>query len=661
MNQRSTKGASKQRRDDINHEINKIKDLLPLPDNIRVRLSQLQVMALCNSYINKSNCFNNINTYRNSDSIDNLNSFDFSQALSGFLLATTTEGKLLYVSENVTQYLGHSMVELMTQADTVYDVMDRSGQQVIKNFLMRSKVTCNEVKCDEVKVRSQAELNFVCHMNLGQMLRRQNAFERQKPMRVRGRLVQTDGRDVGVAEPIFVAHCAPVLSSHVTEEEPIIDTLIFETRHTLDMKFTDIQAVGEYHLGYNREEMIQQSHSWYHMIHQDHIEEFKQKHIQLVHSGLDSVQPIVLQVQTNQGQFIWLHVIMRLVSSDFALIGSDKSLLGIHCINHVIDEKEAFDMMNRERMDHVMSGKGLSRGSDVECTSDKSYEDRRRSDKSMSSSKLSTQASFNHEELMKRIRTKAQRKQMNKKARLMSDCGSSSGYSSECTVICDELTSSDQICSLSPDSLFDNTDDLRVSDDLSHANMSPFLDDNTRADNRSYNSLTPESSDAGISSYSSPLNNFSYLEDASFHQLDEPSFFEGVYPPVKTGKVLHSMKEHQGYPQLPELPELDQGLVEHFLDVECSMDFHQVNRHSYQDELANQKNTAGNNFADAFQNVKKNNLYNYHAQLEDGVQEDVHMSGHMVAQSLEMCEMSVEELIAGPLFLETIELLSANE
>lgn len=35
---------------------------------------------------------------------------DFMQALPGFLLAFTGEGKLIYVSETVAEHLGHSMV-----------------------------------------------------------------------------------------------------------------------------------------------------------------------------------------------------------------------------------------------------------------------------------------------------------------------------------------------------------------------------------------------------------------------------------------------------------------------------------------------------------------------------------------------------------------------
>lgn len=36
------------------------------------------------------------------------------QTLPGFLLAFTGEGKLIYVSENVAEHLGHSMVSSAT-------------------------------------------------------------------------------------------------------------------------------------------------------------------------------------------------------------------------------------------------------------------------------------------------------------------------------------------------------------------------------------------------------------------------------------------------------------------------------------------------------------------------------------------------------------------
>lgn len=55
---KSTKGASKARRDLINHEIAQLRELLPLPASTRQRLSQLQLMALVLVYERKSIYFN---------------------------------------------------------------------------------------------------------------------------------------------------------------------------------------------------------------------------------------------------------------------------------------------------------------------------------------------------------------------------------------------------------------------------------------------------------------------------------------------------------------------------------------------------------------------------------------------------------------------------
>lgn len=60
---KSTKGASKLRRDLINAEIANLRDLLPLPQSTRQRLSQLQLMALVCVYVRKANYFQQGKTF----------------------------------------------------------------------------------------------------------------------------------------------------------------------------------------------------------------------------------------------------------------------------------------------------------------------------------------------------------------------------------------------------------------------------------------------------------------------------------------------------------------------------------------------------------------------------------------------------------------------
>ncbi|XP_043209571.1 neuronal PAS domain-containing protein 4B-like [Amphibalanus amphitrite] len=105
---KSTKGASKLRRDLINSEVAILRDLLPLPATTRQRMSQLQLMALVCVYVRKANYFQQV--FKNIEQEPNQPPpLGFSKAMNGFMMLTTQTGKLLYISDNAAEYLGHSM------------------------------------------------------------------------------------------------------------------------------------------------------------------------------------------------------------------------------------------------------------------------------------------------------------------------------------------------------------------------------------------------------------------------------------------------------------------------------------------------------------------------------------------------------------------------
>ena len=90
-------------------------------------------------------------------------SVDF-QAMNGFLLLATQTGKLLYISDNAAEYLGHSMVselilwensldllkfgnfncnlnfkeDLLIHGDSVYDIIDKQDHASIQSELLRN-------------------------------------------------------------------------------------------------------------------------------------------------------------------------------------------------------------------------------------------------------------------------------------------------------------------------------------------------------------------------------------------------------------------------------------------------------------------------------------------------------------------------------------------
>ncbi|CAH2239474.1 jg21482 [Pararge aegeria aegeria] len=93
--------------------------------------------------------------------------FGFSKALNGFLMMMTQNGKLLYISDNAAEYLGHSMEDLLIHGDSVYDVIDKQDQQTVRSELSRAPTD------GEDRV-------FLCRMNVARNARRQMRFGDQK-------------------------------------------------------------------------------------------------------------------------------------------------------------------------------------------------------------------------------------------------------------------------------------------------------------------------------------------------------------------------------------------------------------------------------------------------------------------------------------------------
>ncbi|KAI5700163.1 hypothetical protein M8J75_015129 [Diaphorina citri] len=94
----------------------------------------------------------------------------FSKALSGFLMMMTQNGKLLYISDNAAEYLGHSMEDLLIHGDSVYDMIDKQDHQAIQTELVRSQSNNSE---NDFRI-------FLCRMNVSRNARRQMRFGDQK-------------------------------------------------------------------------------------------------------------------------------------------------------------------------------------------------------------------------------------------------------------------------------------------------------------------------------------------------------------------------------------------------------------------------------------------------------------------------------------------------
>ncbi|XP_076314381.1 uncharacterized protein LOC143226823 [Tachypleus tridentatus] len=324
---KSTKGASKLRRDLINAEIANLRDLLPLPSSTRQRLSQLQLMALVCVYVRKANYFQHVFRKCELSPEPVIPHFGFSKALSGFLMMMTQNGKLLYISDNSAEYLGHSMEDLLIHGDSVYDIIEKQDHQSIQTELVRSPNPLSLVPDTRM---------FLCRINVSRNARRQMRYGDQKVVLVQGHYVSflpLCSRN----EPVFLATCTPVAMPETRECVVQGSTSVFTSIHSMDMKFLHIDRNGEFYLGYSQSSL--QGVSWYELLHWDNLREAQSKHRLITQSEQERSCIVLLRLQTTMGNWIWVHAVLQVKESSES---SQQPV--IVCTNQVLNERQAVVM-----------------------------------------------------------------------------------------------------------------------------------------------------------------------------------------------------------------------------------------------------------------------------------------------------------------------------
>ncbi|XP_059398087.1 neuronal PAS domain-containing protein 4B-like [Carassius carassius] len=329
---RSTKGASKARRDQINAEIRNLKDLLPISDADKARLSYLHIMSLACIYTRKSVFFSQVSAGHDvSGSILSLPELsDLLHTLPGFLLVLTSEGKLLHLSDNVAEHLGHSMVDLVAQSDSVYDIIDPPD-----HFIMRGNlVPITTPDTDRL---------FRCRFSTSKFVRRQGSGN--KLMLVRARCLPSPYHTstYWTSNPVWVCFCSPLESSvhQVSSARNPLPTppaeqsfllACFHSQHSRDMRIHAAQDSVSVYLGYDIETL--RSRSWYSLIHPRDLSHASAQHCTLLHEGGERQVEMVVQVEAADHSWVWLYIVLQLETGEYP----------INSHNYVISESEAWSV-----------------------------------------------------------------------------------------------------------------------------------------------------------------------------------------------------------------------------------------------------------------------------------------------------------------------------
>lgn len=152
--------------------------------------------------------------------------------------------------------------DLLIHGDSVYDIIEKQDHANIQAELSRNPIPAET-------------RTFLCRMNVSRNARRQMRFGDQKVVLVQGHFVgylPLCSRN----EPVFLATCTPVAMPETRECVVQGSTLVFTSIHSMDMKFLHLDAIGDYHLGYQRNSL--HGLSWYEFVHWEHLTEAQSKH-----------------------------------------------------------------------------------------------------------------------------------------------------------------------------------------------------------------------------------------------------------------------------------------------------------------------------------------------------------------------------------------------
>uniref|UniRef100_A0A1A8IV79 Neuronal PAS domain protein 4a n=1 Tax=Nothobranchius kuhntae TaxID=321403 RepID=A0A1A8IV79_NOTKU len=357
---RSTKGASKARRDQINAEIRNLKDLLPISEADKARLSYLHIMSLACMYTRKSVFFTQ--EAGAAASLEESTSFlsfhelsELMQSLPGFLMLLTGEGKLLYLSDSVSEHLGHSMVDLVSQGDSVYDIIDNAD-----HFIMRTNLSAStSLDMDRL---------FRCRFNTSKSVRRQSAGNKLVLIRARCLSAPSTTPTIGsywTSNPVWVCFCSPLepqstRSSSGAEREsasspPLAETNLFlayfHSQHDRDLRLQTAQNSVSAYLGFDVTALC--SRSWYSLLHPQDLSHASAQHRSLLREGGEGRAEMVVRVQAQDLSWVWLYMVLQLQPGDIPISSN----------NYIISDSEAWSVRQQLSSEQTQLTLVLSAGS----------------------------------------------------------------------------------------------------------------------------------------------------------------------------------------------------------------------------------------------------------------------------------------------------------
>uniref|UniRef100_A0A3Q3WYY4 Endothelial PAS domain protein 1b n=1 Tax=Mola mola TaxID=94237 RepID=A0A3Q3WYY4_MOLML len=216
--------------------------LLPLPPSVRVHLDKPSIIRLTLSYIRAHARVLD----RGTKGTEGVETNMLLTILEGFLIVLSTKGDIIFLSDDVSKYLGMTQTELMGY--NIFEFTHPCDHEEIRNNLHLTEVWCGAKRDFVMRIKST-----LTHRGRSANLKSAT----WKVLHLQGRAKACFGPS---SASCLLLTCMPLPLSHT-----LLSTHTFTSQHSMDMRFTYCDQRATVFLGYTPVEL--QGRSIYELCH----------------------------------------------------------------------------------------------------------------------------------------------------------------------------------------------------------------------------------------------------------------------------------------------------------------------------------------------------------------------------------------------------------
>uniref|UniRef100_A0A672QJK2 Endothelial PAS domain-containing protein 1-like n=1 Tax=Sinocyclocheilus grahami TaxID=75366 RepID=A0A672QJK2_SINGR len=240
---------------------------LPLPHSISSHLDKASIMRLAISYLRTRKLLTSGTT-----DMDRLMDSWYLKSLGGFISVVTSDGDIIFLSENINKFLGLTQVELT--GHSIFDFTHPCDHEEIRENLSLKAGMGKKGK--ELSTERDFFMRMKCTVtNRGRTVNLKSAS--WKVLHCTGHLKVCNGCPArvlcGFKEPplsCVVMMCEPI--AHPSNIDTPLDSKTFLSRHSMDMKFTYCDDRVTELMGYSPEDLLGRSaYEFYHALDSDSV------------------------------------------------------------------------------------------------------------------------------------------------------------------------------------------------------------------------------------------------------------------------------------------------------------------------------------------------------------------------------------------------------